>query len=69
MREFFGGDFYWSLVHFQVKDPEVTGGTYLQLRENPPPVPPTRLPCQENGDTVSIVSCGIPLNQESIKSK
>ena len=69
MREFYLGDFYWSFVHFQVKDPEVTVETYLQVRENPPPVPPTRLLCQENEDSVSNISGGIPLNQESINGK
>ena len=69
MRKFDLGDFYWCLVHFQVKDPEATVETYLPVRESPPPVPPTRLLCQENKNSVSNISCGIPLNQESVKGK
>ena len=52
-----------------MKDPELTDGTYLQVRENPPPVPPTILLSQENGGSVSNISLGIALKQESIKGK
>ena len=69
LREFDLGDFYWSSTCFQVKDPEVTVETYLEVRENPPPVPPTRSLSKETGGSVSNISLGIPLNQESIKGK
>ena len=63
------GHFYWSSADFQVKDPEVSVETYLQVRENPPPVPPTRLLSKENGDSVSNIFSGVALKQESIKGK
>lgn len=33
LREFDLGDFYWSSAYSQVKDPEVTVGTYLQVAQ------------------------------------
>jgi len=52
-----------------MKDPEVTEGIYLQVPENPPPVPPTRLKSQENRGSVSSISLGIALKRESKKCK
>ena len=63
------GDFYWSTAYFQFKDPEVTVETYLQVRQNPPPVPPTGLLSKENEGRVSNISLGVVLKHESIKGK